>query len=221
MREASIAPPVRVAARPLAPERAMRLRILMDGCSSIPAACYVFRSHTRPASLLRRECLPFWCPRRRLISFRAPVTSAGVTKGQPRSYIASAGLLVHLAGLLSNEASTFAKPVIRPTGSRPSGRGRQPAKSRRLTKLDSEQRSRLITRYREGRSIPQLAQEFGAHGQTIREVLLDAGEDVKTSMSRSLTEAQIAQAVRLRPAAPPLPKRHVWSAGRRVRCGER
>lgn len=101
-------------------------------------------------------------------------------------------------GLLSNESGRFSRPVIRPTSLRPRSRSRQPATSRRLTKLNGEQRSRLITRYREGRSIPQLTQEFGAHGQTIRELLLDAGEDVKTSMSRSLTEAQIAQAVRLR-----------------------
>lgn len=52
--------------------------------------------------------------------------------------------------------------------------------------------------YARGWSVPQLAREMGTHGQTIREVLLAEGCDIVTAISRSLTEAQITEAVRLR-----------------------
>lgn len=104
--------------------------------------------------------------------------------------------MVRLVRLLSNPR----KPLVAACAPRPMAvtRRTELPRSRQISKLTAGERLQLVELYNQGWTVPRLSQHVGAHGQTIREILIAEGCEALSMSSRSLTEAQIAVAISLR-----------------------
>ena len=67
-----------------------------------------------------------------------------------------------------------------------------------MAKFDAAQRAEVVALYQGGSTVPQLAKRFGAHGQTIRELLVAEGQTVPIARPRSLSNEQLERACDLR-----------------------
>ena len=133
------------------------------------------RQHPRCRALVKRatgaECSldPRWCP-----------------------------TLVHLVGALSNPRAQLARASS--VSARPA-RPRQASATptvKRMAKFDAAQRAEVVALHQGGSTVPQLAKRFGAHGQTIRELLVAEGQEVPIARPRSLSDEQLEKACELR-----------------------
>ena len=67
-----------------------------------------------------------------------------------------------------------------------------------MAKFDAAQRAEVVALHQGGSTVPQLAKRFGAHGQTIRELLVAEGQEVPIARPRSLSDEQLEKACELR-----------------------
>ena len=105
----------------------------------------------------------------------------------------------HLVGALSNPRSQLARASsvsMRPARSSPVPVAAPAVK--RMAKFDATQRAEVVALYQGGSTVPQLAKRFGAHGQTIRELLVAEGQSVNLARPRSLSNEQLERACDLR-----------------------